>query len=560
MGNRKNADCWFYAVNMVLLVELFSLFQPIYTNIDNYCTSMIINQVYAEDDYNMFLNPVVCWVSTFLGQLFPDADGFLMLTRAVLLVGIGAVSYFIALHFKHWSERLFWGAMFFFLIIEMNLFSDFFMVWSAFLSFVGMIWLLHALKGVDVNKKWILTGTFFLCCGLMWRLGGFCLFVPFILLDVGINFLFTSHGKKEKLQYIKKCCKVFLPVVLSVLVLLTLDYGCKHSEKYEDSVSFCDEVSRIVDYPMKEYDEVKEQLSGISRNDYESLQNYLYVDTDQITAEYCDKIASAGYISAFRFDIKELVSKTYSLIARFYGLINFRIWCIALGIIGMLFILSRAPWYYKLELFFAGIGAYLIMIYLTFAGRLPERIMQSVLYAVMGTVLILYMSQRDKRHEPKIWKDVAVLAFSAIIVLHLGSVEFVPHQSIWTAQTGALDMPWEELYDSDTIYIWNVRDYIKNPMKYFMQQGKMEPEDFMAHNICAGDWDFTQLCNKERLNHLGVPNPARALLEREKTYYIANDCDDMWTYLKEHFDPSVQAVQIGEIKEIPIWEFRSKNF
>ena len=96
MGNRKNADCWFYAVNMVLLVELFSLFQPIYTNIDNYCTSMIINQVYAEDDYNMFLNPVVCWVSTFLGQLFPDADGFLMLTRAVLLVGIGAVSYFIA--------------------------------------------------------------------------------------------------------------------------------------------------------------------------------------------------------------------------------------------------------------------------------------------------------------------------------------------------------------------------------------------------------------------------------------------------------------------------------
>ena len=63
-------------------------------------------------------------------------------------------------------------------------------------------------------------------------------------------------------------------------------------------------------------------------------------------------------------------------------------------------------------------------------------------------------------------------------------------------------MPWEELYDSDTVYIWNVRDHRKNPMKYFMQQGKMAPEDFMAHNICAGDWDFTQLCNKERLNHL----------------------------------------------------------
>ena len=61
MENRKNADCWLYAIGMMLLAELFSLFQPIYTNIDNYCTSMMINQVYAEDGYNMFLNPVVCF-------------------------------------------------------------------------------------------------------------------------------------------------------------------------------------------------------------------------------------------------------------------------------------------------------------------------------------------------------------------------------------------------------------------------------------------------------------------------------------------------------------------
>ena len=539
---------------MMVIAEAFSWFQPIYTNVDNYIISMVINRVYAEDTYNMFLNPVLCWITAFVSRIFSNADGFTLVTKLMLLAGIGTISYLIALNFRHWQERLFWAALFLLLIVEMALFSDYFMVWSAFFSFVGMVCLLWVMKTESVHWHWIIVGTLFLCCGLMWRIGGLGLFIPFILLDLGINFLFSTYGKREKEQYLKKGVRVFGLAFVCFLVLLGIDYGYKHSDKYKDSVEFCDAVSKIVDFPVKPYEEVKESLPGITKNDYESLENYLYADTDRITTEYCEKIASAGETKAFHLNVRELLSKTYSLIARFYGLVNFRIWCIAL-MAAVIFFLYDSAWYQKMELFFSGAGAYLIMMYLMLEGRLPERIMQSILYAVMGIVIILCISEKKDQNKFQIWKKIGALFLTAIVILHLNSTEFVSHQSLWTAQADEKEQKWEKLYGQDAVFVWKSSEYRKYPMRDFMRQGKMISSEFMNHNISAGGWDFNQVYYRELMKRLGVPNPVKSLLEREKTYYIADDCNDMLIYLQEHFDKSVQAVQIDEIEGIPIWKF-----
>lgn len=213
MKNKEKRECWIYAICMMILAEAFSWFQPIYTNVDNFITSMVISAVYDKDTYSMMLNPVLGWLMTAVGKGLPQADAYLLVTKAVLLLGIGTISYFVALHFRHWPERLFAGVLLFLLVIEMNLFSDYFMVWAAFLTFVGMVWLLAAMKE-NAHGSWIGIGTFFMCCGLMWRLGGFVPFIPFLLLGWGMDFLFGSKGKEQKIQYLKKTMKVFGPMVL----------------------------------------------------------------------------------------------------------------------------------------------------------------------------------------------------------------------------------------------------------------------------------------------------------------------------------------------------------
>ena len=92
----------------------------------------------------------------------------------------------------------------------------------------------------------------------------------------------------------KKTVRVFGPMLICFVLILGIDYGYKHSEKYEDSVNFCDAVSAIVDYPMKEYEEVQDLLPGVSENDYTSIAEHMYADTDRITTEYCQKIAEIG--------------------------------------------------------------------------------------------------------------------------------------------------------------------------------------------------------------------------------------------------------------------------
>ena len=554
MKNKEKRECWIYAICMMILAEAFSWFQPIYTNVDNFITSMVIGAVYDKDTYSMVLNPVLCWIMSFVGKVLPTADAFTLVTKIVLLAGIGSISYFVALHFRHWPERLFAGAMLFLLTIEMNLFSDYFMVWAAFFTFVGMVWLLRSMK-TEVHGSWIVAGTFFICCGLMWRLGGFVPFIPFLLLGWGMDFLFGSKGKDARIQYLKKTVRVFGPMLICFVLILGIDYGYKHSEKYEDSVNFCDAVSAIVDYPMKEYEEVQDLLPGVSENDYTSIAEHMYADTDRITTEYCQKIAEIGKKTGMQINLHSVLQSIYSLTARFYGLINFRLWCIALGLLVLWIWTSKAKWYEKLKIGFAGIGAYMIMLYLMLLGRLPERGMQVVLYAVMG-ILVVESVVEYRKSKYRIIFNIVVVLLTGMVVLNFRSVEKVSHQSIATAKMDAEDMKWEKSYKVGSVYIWKSADYMKYPMRDFMAQGKLMSQDFMEHHVIEGEWNFNQVYYKNYMNRLGVPNLTQALIEREDTYYVAQNCSSMWTYLKEHYDETVQAVQVDELDGIPVWKFQ----
>ena len=541
---------------MMVLAEAFSWFQPIYTNVDNFITSMVIGAVYDKDTYSMVLNPVLCLVMSFTGKVLPEADAFTLVTKMVLLAGIGSISYFAALHFRHWPERLFAGAVLFLLIIEMHLFSDYFMVWSAFFTFVGMVWLLRSMK-TEVHGSWIAAGTFFICCGLMWRLGGFVPFIPFLLLGWGMDFLFGSQGKEAKIQYLKKTARVFGPMMICFVLLLGIDYGYKHSEKYEDSVNFCDVVSTIVDYPMEEYEAVENLLPGtVTENDYNSLTSAMYADTGRITTEYCQEIADAGKKDGIIINLKDIFLKTYSLIARLYGLENFRVWCMGLALLALWIFVSRAAWYEKLKIVFAGGGAYLMMLYLILVGRLPERGMQVMLYAAMGILLVEASSVKTEKHTHKAG-IVVVLFFFGLVLWRLPSVSFTGHQSLLTAKTGADETKWEPTYEpEDAVYLWRTSEHRKYAMRDFMAQGKLMSADFMNHNLAEGGWDFNQVYSKGQMERLGVPNPLLALVERPHTYYVAKDCAAVFTYIQEHYDDTAQAVQVNELDGIPVWQFQ----
>ncbi len=239
-----------------------------------------------------------------------------------------------------------------------------------------------------------------------------------------------------------------------------------------------------------------------------------------------------------------------------YGLNNFRVWCIGLVFLAFWILLSQAAWYEKLEIVFAGGGAYLMMLYLMLVGRLPERGMQVMLYAAMGILLVRASSVKTEQHMHKTG-ILLVILFSGLVLWRLPSVSFTGHQSLLDAKTGANETKWEQTYEpEDVVYLWRASEHRKYAMRDFMAQGKLLSENFISHNLADGGWDFNQVYSKGQMERLGVSNPMRALTERENTYYVAQDCTAVLTYIREHYDETAQAVPVDGLDGIPVWKFQ----
>lgn len=545
---------------MTVICGIFSLFQPLYTQVDNYLASLVTNRIYDSDNYCMFLNPVLCRIVGILQKLCPDGDAFTLLSRVMILAGIWYLSYFAARTLRKNSELVCAYLILFLLVINASLFFDYFTIWAAFFSFAGMILLLY---GIRHERRWsdVTAGTLFLACGIMWRVESAAIFVPFVGLELFIEFVFVPKTKEERSAFVRKACGTLVPAVLCVLALLSIDYGFKHSEKYKYGVDYNNAVSAVVDFPMEDYEKVKDLLPGVSRNDYESLQVRLYADTDRVTMEYSKRIADAGSIHAVDLSVKGLLESMRVLLSAVLASKKTLFYWGLLFLFLLLIVLSDVKWYYKLELFLTYCGAWLIMLYFSFVGRIPLRVINSVTYAVFGMVLLLFLAEEWKSEKINLkWIKGFLFAAAAVVAcMDTISYDFISPQSVFEAKKGADESRWESTYKEGILYLWQTNEYVQRPMRDFIDQGKIMTEDFLKHNLCYGEWTYGQVYFRNYLERLGVPNPMKALLDRKETYYVAEDSDLVLTYLREHYDEKVQVVRTGEIDGIPVWKFTGGN-
>lgn len=544
-------QCLVCAFLMTTVCGIFGSFQILYLNVDNYLMALVTNRVYDTDNYCMFINPALCWVVGIMQKMLPKADSFTILSRIMILLGIWCLSYFIAQIACKKGEMLCAYLILFLLVVNASLFFDYFTIWASFFTCVGMI-MLMALPQKRSRKR-VIAGTFFVSCGILWRIESALMFIPFFLLDAVVEFLFCAKGMKEKIQWGKSACKLLGPAVLCAVLLLGIDYGYKYSETYRNGVKYNNALSSVVDFPMESYEKIKEFLPGISENDYNSLKDaHIYMDTDRIDAEYAEKIASVGTVKMNTVDSASLLFETVLASKKtvFYLVLLFLfLLCI---------VLSDVKWYYKLELFLAYCGTYLIMFIFAYIGRVPLRIINSAIYGSFGIVLILYSKEsweRGKIHLKWIKYAIGIVVFT-VAFQDTVSYDFVKPQSLFRVKSGANEEKWESTYKEDEIYLWKTTEFVLHPMNDFIEQGKFMSEEFLEHNLSCGDWTHGQVYYQNYLKRLGIDNPMEALLKRNNTYYVAPDAKTVLIYLREHYDEDVKVQKVDEIDGIPIWEFK----
>lgn len=544
-----------WTLGLTLLCVLFAMKTPVYNgDADNYIMALVSNKLFTgveQETYISYLNPVLCKIFEGIGFLFEAADSFTLTAVLMLLAAIAVSAYIIAYIGKNGYEIAGCYIVLMAIVVMRSLFNYNFTGWAGFLSATGA-WIILLILHEKLKFRWVIAAAILLSCGLMWRYEAVLVFIPYILLDAAVQILFVEKSGADRKNRLKKAAGIIGIPVICLSVLGFCHYRILNSEKYQEAKAYDDARCAVVDYPLQNWEDVKEELPDMTENDYNSIKKWILMDTERVDTEFLIAMGNAGQTEQSGFGLSDIIKMQKQVIGI---LLSTEYMLFLLGLAVLLFLavmLSSAAWYYKLQTVFIYLGTDIICLFFVFAGRAIERVFILICYALLVSTGVLLLAKIQEGSRPFFWIKKGIAGFGMLGLCYgLMNTEFVHNQSVFTAKnsTGTVE------YRENELYIWNIGAYVNTPMKRFASLGKLMPLEYTQHNIYEGAWVYGQLYFEQLLEEVEAENPMRALLEREDTYYTAFEYDHVLTYLQEHFDENTTVTCVGELEGIPVWKF-----
>lgn len=540
-----------------LVVAVLGLFQSAYRNTDNYIMAMITSGLMNGDTLNPYLNPLVSQIIAGLNRLIPTADWFTILGRVFLTLGAWWVGILLARRFGGNRRLILYEVIIASVCLGCSLYNINYTVQAAAFTFIGVLTL--QLKLYDGGARGdVAVGTFFFGFGVCWRLEGGLLTIPYILLVAVVNLIFQKSKRS-----LRQVMLTLAPAAVVLVLLSGYRAAIFSIPRYAGNLQYNQARVAVVDYPLKDWEQVKDELStmGITQNDYESVHYLMLADTDRIDAEYMEKIAEAASTSEYPLTLRGIVDAAWNAVKIVLGSKE-SLYLGAIIFLGILSILISKPSIEQvIILILSSLGTAVICFYFSWRGRLPERVVESVLFALASLIISenVEISLRKVKNKSS-WLEKG-LQYAALVVAICGGVvgywrspRGMP-QNLFTITVNADSGAWQDTTSSNEIYLWGGEYWYKE----WWEQGKMTDTVFFAHNVPCGEWYYGQTGFQKHLQSIGIPNPMKALLSRPETYLIAEETEMEYvlTYLKEHFDSSVQAKQVSVLYDQPVWQFEA---
>lgn len=570
--------------SLFLIIYLcFSIFFPLYSDIDNYLISLVTNGVYSStENYVIYIHPCLCYIIKCMSFVFPNADNYLLLNELLMLIGVWLLSY-ISLNLSHSKlQKLCTQVVLFVLVMyKSSRCFDNFTVTAAFLMCVGMALIAYSIISNKVYYRWLyLIAIIFIMFGYMWRAEAVLMGMPYFIFMLVICYIIRCD-KCADTCYKQLPAKFVIPFNMHVAKQIFL-IGCcvfccllpfklwnkeiQHSNAYYDGIVYNEARSSLVDYKQT-WNSLDEAYvpGGVTYNDANAAMSMFLADTENMTGKRLLEIGAHA------------VRKTIPLLSLEYFhmlLLSATIFCPSFAAISFFVFLVIFSSNYKRWQKLAALCVYLsYLCYSTFfitIGRILPRV-YSILYyymfVVLVTILYVPMVLTTSTDILKFYfrKGFRIFAVCGIFITMSwrvadGIKNITGLQSSFCAKQDneSLAVDWQQ---GEDLYIWDVRVLDDTLMKDYMNVGKLYSKDFITHNIPAGEWIYGQPYFYDYLSWSGIGDPLTALLTREHTYYIGTD-DSLkiaLTYVQEHVSSEYRTVPIQHFeqngKTYGVWQF-----
>ena len=529
--------------------------EPLYANVDNFNISLVTNRLFSEDTYTYYLHPWLCkgikWMSIFL----PHADVYTVLMRT--LVGISLWSLFkiiiksnvriikkISLIFVVYTSSL-----------AINIWCNNYTIQATLFVMCGYVLLRQMFDGK--KKSYIILASGLMCVGFMWRMQGALLTIPFIVLDVVIKLIESKDLKTD----LKKIAEVIIIPLICLGIVLYSQKMVENSSRYKANIEYSKARTVVEDFPVKTWKDISKEEENISETEYNAAVSWMLIDTDVINTDLFKKIAEVGAVNKYEYSISGVASAIREMMKI---VITRRDWT---GIMGLTILLAFAiillaqnnKWKI-VEGTLTIIGGGIILLYFSIKGRPVDHVWISVVEIMEIMLVNISVDTIVQKQLPRKKATIIISMIVGICIVDIG----------WTMMKNKIHMPQFAInsrtnnysnqvtieYKDDDLYIWG--KWHKNITQTYMALGKLPTKKFMNHNMALGDWIYGQTYYKNYLEKVNAKNPAIALLEREHTYLVEDDCSDVLAFLKEHYGENIEASKVGDIDKVTVWQFKRK--
>ena len=578
------------------------------SGIDGYLISMVSNGCYSENNYCMFIHPLVSYVCGKLSRVLPYADCYTLIIMSFMVFSLFLLYYLIFSHVRKSYKRVVLILMVIcYVFSTCNGLTMRFTLQAGFCMFVGLLLLSMAFH--DENKKYIIPGV--LCCmfGCMIREQAAVTLLPFFGLLLLYELLANKYTWKV---FFSKCVKYTWLAVACISILFLTNTLFYNQAEYTESIEYNKARSSLVDYPIKEWEDVKDKAADYSANDYYAVTHYIWEDSDIINSQYLNGLSSIASNNFFAqvgeigtvqskivFTVKTILTTVSENIVKM-------VWFEA-GLVILLFsvymFLKHKDLWVRFVLVFNLIGYFVIITVFSLLGRalvLKELLMCGNLLVLFYLTFIL-SGGREKKPNWK-WNILKVVLLAYITFQpFIGQKWFSPafeglrfaseHNLVDDQKVDAIEnmiyegykgIPFlngnrnsliemfsarkpsetsfllENVGEKEELYIWNIWNYDEE-LEVLQRNNKLPSKKLLSHHVAMGEWVSGQIYFKEHLESIGSRNLMESLLGRPDTYYVGKDEQVVYQWLKEHYSENIKIEHVKDIGEYPVWQFTKQE-
>ena len=522
---------------------------------DDLGISIVLSGLYPDGGQCLFTNAVLNGIIYQLNIAIPELNWFLVIERLAVTVAFFSFCYILLRHAPLGLSLACIGFVAYFIMPKCTLGSNFTVVAALCVATGELCCCSGIMRGAPSS---CVAGTILVTLGFMWRALVLLLSAPFLALAFAGLLVRLGRGRFQRTKaLVVRALVCMIAVGLCVGGALAFDKAVWAEPKWADWLEYNDARYALVDYPMSDYDEVRDELAsiGISESDYWLMRNWITADPDYITSDLLmevsdiarEPVADRSLSAAFLAEGRHLVKSP---------LLTVSLTCIA----ACALLLGRKRVLATVVLSLG--GAFAACVLFRYTGRLPARVEYSTWLLSLLPILVAFLAMRppalvatrsvgDRRIKASalIGMMFALLCIVGLMLKWASSfnVERIDQFEKSSAFVESNDLV-QRFTEPGVVYVWDTTTFtqLEKQLKY----RHLPPASFMGSTTFMGGWTQGSPLVRAHNAEMGIPNPIRGLIERPDTYFVTRRkeaIEQLTRYLREHYSKDAKAEVVDEV-------------